>query len=119
MTTDSTSDFDAEALINAHPQAALIRRVQRTGYQAFSGTHKLGLTALSWLAGPFAGVGFAAMDDHLEHQADECLSAVHQLLQVLGTSASDRRIIALLLADHPGRHPQIAAQLRAHLQRCT
>ncbi len=115
----TTSEFSAEALIAAHPQADLIRRVQRTAYRAFSGTHKLGLTALSLLAGPLAGVGFGAMDDHRDHEAQECFSAVNQLLRSIGTGVHDRRIIALLLADYPGRHPQLAAQLRAHLQRCS
>ena len=47
----SGAAFNGAALIHAHPQAELIRQVQRSAYRAYSRTHKLGLTALSWLGG--------------------------------------------------------------------
>jgi hypothetical protein len=40
---------------------------------------------------------------------------VEKLLATLGHSVADRRIVALLLADYPGRDHAIRAQLRAHL----
>ena len=108
--------LSAEALIDSHPQAELIRRVQSSAYCAYSKRHKLGLDALSWLAGPFAPLGFAAVDDHRNDERLRCSAAVEALLSRLGHSVHDRRVIALLLEDYPGRNGWIAERLRAHLQ---
>lgn len=112
----TTSVSETDALINAHPQAEQIRLVQRTAYRAFSRTHKLGLDAISWLAGPMAPMGFAAVDSHRDAQAMECRRAVCQLLRQMGNSVQDRRVISVLLADYPGRSYEISTLLQAHLQ---
>ena len=115
MTTSSSAALDRDQLIDSHPQAEQIRLVQRTAYQAFSRLHKNGLDALSWILGPMAPFGFAMVDDHREQQARECDEALDLLLRRLGHSVADRRIVALLLEDYPGRHYRFANRLRAHL----
>lgn len=112
----ANAGFSAEALIDAHPQAELIRRLQRSAYRAYSGRHKLGLDALSWLAGPLAPMGFAAVDHHRAEAHEDCLYAVQSLVEAFTGSVADRRIAALLLADYPGRHPAVAGQLQRCLQ---
>jgi hypothetical protein len=107
--------MDTDAFIDAHPQAALIRRIQRTAYRGYSWRHKNGLDGLSFFLGPAAPFGFAMVSDHREEQSRQCREAVEKLLATLGHSVADRRIVALLLADYPGRDHAIRAQLRAHL----
>lgn len=115
MTTSTHGAVDADSLIDAHPQVELIRLVQRTAYRAYSWRHKQGLDALSWLMGPMAMAGFGMVDDHRINQSRQCLAAVQSLLEKLGHSVADRRLIAVLLQDYPGRDPQIAAMFKAHL----
>lgn len=105
-----------DQLIDAHPQAERIRLILSTGYRANSLRHKNGLDALSWLLGPLAPMGFSMVDEHRSEQRRQCLAAVKALLSDMGTSVADRRIIALLLDDYPGRDPLIAEMLRCHLQ---
>lgn len=107
--------LDADALIDGHPQAALIRCVQRTAYRAYSTRHKVGLDALSWLAGPLAPVGFIAVDQHRSTAHQECLQAVVQLAATFTGSVEDRRIVALLLDGYPGRSYAVASRLQAVL----
>lgn len=107
--------MDTDALIEAHPQAALIRRIQRTAYRAYSWRHRNGLDGLSFFMGPAAPLGFAWVSQHREEQSRQCREAVEKLLDTLGHSVADRRIVALLLADHPGRDQAIRSLLKAHL----
>lgn len=113
--TYPNDDFSAEALIDAHPQAELIRRVQRSAYRAYSRRHKLGLDAASWLVGPLAMVAFSMVDQHRDHCHAECITATERLLAALGQSVADRRIVALLLTDYPGRSSEIAGLLHRFL----
>jgi hypothetical protein len=114
--TSISSNLSDEIVIDQHPQAELIRLVQRTAYRAYSWRHKQGLDALSWLMGPVAMAGFAMVDDHRHNQSRQCFEAVTQLLKRMGTSIADRRVIAVLLQDYPGRDSGIAALLKQHLQ---
>ena len=107
--------LDGDALVSSHPKAELIRRIQRTGYRAYSRRHKQGLDALSFCLGPFAPIGFGTIDDHRQQQDQECCAAVQELLAGMGQSIADRRVITLLLADYPGRSPVIASSLKRHL----
>ena len=107
--------MNTDSLIDAHPQAVLIRHIQRTAYRANSWRHKNGLDALSFFLGPAAPIGFAAVSDHRKEQSHLCREAVETLLATLGHSVADRRIVALLLADYPGRDHAIGGLLRAHL----
>jgi hypothetical protein len=107
--------MDTDALIEAHPQVALIRRIQRTAYRAYSWRHKNGLDGLSFFMGPAAPLGFAWVSEHREEQGRQCREAVEMLLATLGHSVADRRIVALLLADYPGRDHAIRALLMARL----
>jgi hypothetical protein len=108
--------MDTDSLIDAHPQAAQIRLIQRTGYCAYSWRHRNGLDALSFVLGPAAVLGFALVSNHRENQAVECRCAVLNLLSTLGNSVSDRRIVSVLLTDYPARDPMIAQLLREHLK---
>ncbi|MEB3332602.1 MAG: hypothetical protein VKI83_08935 [Synechococcaceae cyanobacterium] len=105
-----------DQLIDSHPQAERIRLILETAYRAYSLRHKNGLDALSWLLGPMAPLGFSMVNEHRSEQNRKCNEAVERLLQTLGNSLADRRIIALLLDDYPGRDPAIALMLRQHLQ---
>ncbi len=115
MTISAIGAVDADSLIDSHPQAELIRLVLRTAYRAYSWRHKQGLDALSWLLGPVASAGFVMVDDHRDKQSRQCVDAVRKLLGQLGQSLADRRVIAVLLREYPGRDPQIAAMFNAHL----
>jgi hypothetical protein len=115
--TPTTNSLAAEQLIAAHPQAEQIRRVQRLAYQATSLRHRNGLMAASFLLGPMAPLGFSLVEEHCSGQLHACSEALRKLLATLGDGVADRRIVALLLAEHPGRHLALARQLRQHLQR--
>ena len=115
MTTSTHGAVDVDSMIDAHPQVELIRLVQRTAYRAYSWRHKQELDALSWLMGPMAMAGFGMVDDHRSNQSRQCVEAVQSLLETLGHWLADRRLIAVLLQDYPGRDLQIAAMFRAHL----
>jgi hypothetical protein len=114
--TPSTNSLAAEQLIAAHPQAEQIRRVQRLAYQATSLRHRNGLMAASFLLGPMAPLGFSLVEEHCGQQLHACNEALEKLLASLGDGVADRRICALLLEEHPGRHPALARKLRNHLR---
>jgi hypothetical protein len=114
--TFTTNSLAAEQLIAAHPQAEQIRRVQRLAYQATSLRHRNGLMAASFLLGPIAPLGFSLVEEHCGQQLHACSEALEKLLASLGDGVADRRICALLLEEHPGRHPALARKLRNHLR---
>lgn len=121
MTSIATPAHDSntalrDLLVDAHPLANHIRRVLDTAYCGFSQSRRVGLDALSLLLGPMAMLGIRWVEEHRMAQQDECHIAVDELLGRLGSSLADRRIIALLLDDYPGRDQRIAEKLRRHLE---
>lgn len=112
----STTTALRDQLIEAHPHAASIRQVLDTAYCGYSQSRRVGLDALSLLLGPMAMLGISWVEEHRMAQQDECHIAIDELLGRLGSSLADRRIIALLLDDYPGRDACIAEKLRRHLK---